>query len=260
MLKYIKLVKEYFGLISLIGFISAILFHVFYYKQFNIKILSYISPLEAITLVVDNLFATIIAFGLILVFIYFQLINKFVQINNKSLDSFILIIFLNILASSIYIINWYFSSASNIKILNKISYHVFLTCIIILIMSIIYLYDLLVIRQKRSEIIDKNKTDNIIHVMTYINYVPKILMNIMACQAAIILIFSISIYSNAIRTMTESSKNDTTIYFKDSTYVLDKKEFIIGRTNDYMFIYNDAYNSSTILKNNNIEKIVIKSK
>lgn len=204
---------------------------VIYYKVFNISIVEYIGIQEFLTLFIDDLLFYLSIFGIgILLYLFDNIFNNSEDFVLKNI------------------------TPEKYKNERKVS-------LILLIITL----SLVIILSNYSE--TKSKSIEIIGVGIFI-MLSLLRVFLSSTQFTIpyplLITTSIVIYtamygsSDAYKILENKDKLNYTLVFKEKTYFTDKNLKYIGKTENYLFLYNLKSNRTTILKNDELIKINIK--
>jgi hypothetical protein len=204
---------------------------VVFFKMFNISIVEYIGIQEFLTLFIDDLLFYICIFGIgILLYLFDTFGNK-----NKE-----------------YVLK----STTPEEYKNQRKYS--LISLLITLIIIIFLSNYSETKSRSIEIIGVG-IFIILNLLRIFLSSTKLTFPYPLLITVSIVIYTIMYgYSDAYKIIENENKLNYTIVFKEKTYFTDKNLKYIGKTENFLFLYNLKSHRTTILKNENLVKINIK--
>lgn len=204
---------------------------IIYYKIFNISIVDYIGIQEFITSFIDDLLLYSCLFGITIILYFYDIVQNANQ--NYVLKS---------------------DTPESYKNERKISFALF---VIILLLIIVFAYY-------------SDSTSRLIEIICVGLFMSLTAFRIFLSSTKATLPFplfimiTIVIYTimygstDAYKIIENKDKLNYTIVFKEKTYFTDKSLKYIGKTENFLFLYNLTSKTATILKNDDLLKINIK--
>jgi hypothetical protein len=204
---------------------------VIYYKVFNISIVEYIGIHEFLTVFIDDLLLYFSIFGIgILLYLFDNIFNKSQDLVLKN------------------------TTPEKYKNERK----VFLILLITTLSLIIILSNSTETKSKSIEIIGVGIFLMLSLLRVFLSSTKFTIPYPLLITAGIVIYTAMYAFSDAQKILEKKDRLNYTVVFKEKTYFTDKNLKYIGKTENYLFLYNLKSNRTTILKNDELIKINIK--
>lgn len=233
-MKNIEFILKLFPLLSVLIIISGTLNQMIYYGLFGINILNFIDLTEIITIYIEQsiLLMLFILFFFLCAAIYFKFSDKMSQ---KKHNIIIPLILLFLYLSFTILLSLFIQS--------------FLVYSIVSVFLIILtIYN------------DFFHGEHFFSLFNYKTYDEKKILT--ATKLSFIILFCTSLYTATVKYLQYNSKPNTyvSVTLQNEKKIDNKKEYYIGNTKNYIFIYNDSLNEAYSLSMSQVLKINFKKK
>lgn len=206
---------------------------VIYYKTFNVSIVNYTGIQEFLTLFIDDLLFYLCIFG---VAIFLSLFDIFRNNDND------------------------FTLKSDTPELYKNERKITLFLSIIILISIVILSNYTDYKSKSIEIIGVGIFIILMLIRIFLSSTKVTLPYPLFLALGVILYTIMYGYSDAYKIIENKDKLNYAIVFKEKTYLTDNNLKYVGKTENFLFLYNLKSKRTTILKNDDLKIIPLSAK